>query len=254
VEAAVAHRRLEGMEAASASSAPITTLQDVAHLAPAPAPLLRLSGIVKHWRTLERPVLDNMDLDLEAGQAVHISGRNGVGKTTLLRIVTGLIMPDRGELEIGGCHPERDRLDYQRQVAFLPAGDRGLYARLPVKRHLDFWCRVNFVSRERRRTLVADALERFDLTALAGRRVDRLSMGQRQRVRLAGLLLHDPRVVMLDEPLNSLDDEGIALVISVTGDVVARGGIVIWCSPAGEQTGVEFDRAYVLENGKLVQR
>jgi heme ABC exporter ATP-binding subunit CcmA len=195
-----------------------------------------------------------VDLELGAGQAVHISGRNGVGKTTLLRIVTGLIMPDKGELEINDLHPERDRLDYQRQVAFLPAGDRGLYARLAVKRHLDFWCRVGFVPRERRRTLVREALERFELTGLAGRRVDRLSMGQRQRVRLAGLLLHEPQVLMLDEPLNSLDDEGIELVISVTRDVVARGGIVIWCSPAGEQTGLEFDRAYVLENGKLVQR
>jgi heme ABC exporter ATP-binding subunit CcmA len=242
------------MEAASASSAPLTTPQDGPHLAPAPAPLLRLSGIVKHWRTLDRPVLDHVDLELRAGQAVHISGRNGVGKTTLLRIVTGLIMPDRGELEINGLHPERDRLDYQRQVAFLPAGDRGLYARLSVKRHLDFWCRVGFVSRERRRTLVREALERFELTGLAGRRVDRLSMGQRQRVRLAGLLLHEPQVLMLDEPLNSLDDEGIELVISVTRDVVARGGIVIWCSPAGERTGLEFDRAYVLESGKLVQR
>jgi ABC-2 type transport system ATP-binding protein len=240
------------MEAASASTAPITTLQDGPHLAP--APLLRLSGIVKHWRTLERPVLDHVDLDLGAGQAVHISGRNGVGKTTLLRIVTGLIMPDKGEVEIGGLHPERDRVEYQRQVGFLPAGDRGLYARLPVKRHLDFWCRVGFVPRERRRTLVAEALERFDLTELAGRRVDRLSMGQRQRVRLAGLLLHDPRVVMLDEPLNSLDDEGIELVLAVTREVVDRGGILIWCSPAGERTGLEFDRAYVLEDGRLVQR
>ena len=150
--------------------------------------------------------------------------------------------------------PERDRLEYQRQVAFLPAGDRGLYARLPVKRHLDFWCRVGFVPRERRRALVAEALERFDLTNLAGRRVDRLSMGQRQRVRLAGLLLHDPRVVMLDEPLNSLDDEGIELVISVSRNVVAAGGVVVWCSPAGEQTGLDFGRAYVLEDGKLVKR
>jgi ABC-2 type transport system ATP-binding protein len=242
------------MEAASASSAPLTSLHDGPHLAPAPAPLMRLSGIVKHWRTLERPVLDHVDLELPEGEAVHISGRNGVGKTTLLRIVTGLIMPDKGELEIKGLHPERDRLEYQRQVAFLPAGDRGLYARLPVKRHLDFWCRVAFVPRERRRTLVAEALDRFHLRELADRRVDRLSMGQRQRVRLAGLLLHDPRVVMLDEPLNSLDEDGIDLVISVMRDVVAAGGVLIWCSPAGERTGIDFDRAYVLEDGKLVQR
>jgi ABC-2 type transport system ATP-binding protein len=242
------------MEAASASSAPITSLQDVPHLAPAPAPLLRLSGIVKHWRTLDHPVLDHVDLELGAGQAVHISGRNGVGKTTLLRIVTGLIMPDAGELEIAGLNPERDRLEYQRQVAFLPAGDRGLYARLPVRRHLDFWCRVGFVPRAKRRILVADALERFNLVELAGRRVDRLSMGQRQRVRLAGLLLHDPSVLMLDEPLNSLDDEGIELVVSVVRDVAERGGVVIWCSPAGEQTGLDFDRAYTLESGKLAER
>jgi heme ABC exporter ATP-binding subunit CcmA len=241
------------MEAASASSAPLT-LQDAPHLAPAPAPLLRLSGIVKHWRTLERPVLDHLDLDLDAGQAIHISGRNGVGKTTLLRIVTGLIMPDKGELEIGGLNPERDRLDYQRQVAFLPAGDRGLYARLSVRRHLDFWCRLGFVPRHSRRALVGDALERFDLTPLAERRVDRLSMGQRQRVRLAGLMLHDPQVLMLDEPLTSLDEDGVALVASVVRAVAARGGVAIWCSPGREQAGLEFHHSYVLERGSLVLR
>jgi ABC-2 type transport system ATP-binding protein len=243
------------MEAASASNAPLSAeLPGTPRLAPAPAPLLRLSGITKHWRTLDHPVLDKVELDLAAGEAVHISGRNGVGKTTLLRIVSGLIMPDAGQVRVAGLGPETDRVEYQRRVAFLPAGDRGLYARLPVRRHLDFWCRVGFVPRAKRRALIAETLERYELTALAGRRVDRLSMGQRQRVRMAGLLLHDPDVVMLDEPLNSLDDEAIALVLSVMRTVVDRGGLLIWCSPAGETTGLDFDRAYVLERGRLERR
>jgi ABC-2 type transport system ATP-binding protein len=239
------------MEAASASSAPITSLQDVPHLAPAPAPLLRLSGIVKRWRTVDHPVLDGVDLELGEGQTVHISGRNGVGKTTLLRIVTGRIMPDAGDLEIAGLNPERDRLEYQRQVAFLPAGDRGLYARLPVKRHLDFWCRVGFVPRAKRRILVADALERFNLASLADRRVDRLSMGQRQRVRLAHAFLGEPRLVLLDEPHGSLDDAGLALLDRALDELAARGGAALWCAPSVDGR-VRCDQRFQIEDRRVV--
>jgi ABC-2 type transport system ATP-binding protein len=243
------------MEAASASHAPLANLRDASRpKVPTAAPMLRLSGIVKRWRTLEHPVLDEVDLELSEGEAIHISGRNGVGKTTLLRIVSGLITPDEGDVSLAGMHPDRDRVAYQQQVAFLPAGDRGLYPRLSVRRHLDFWSRLGFVPRGQRRALVEHALERFELLEIAKRRADRLSMGQRQRVRMAGLLLHDPRVVMLDEPLNSLDDEGIALTVSVLRDFIARQGVVIWCSPAGERAGLDFDRVYTLEHGKLLPR
>jgi ABC-2 type transport system ATP-binding protein len=216
------------------------------------APKLELLGVTKHWGP--KAVLDGVDLVVEPGQAAHIFGRNGSGKTTLLRIAVGLIRPDGGVIELDGLHPERDRRAYQRQVGFLSAGDRGLYARMTVRDHLRLWARLAFIPRGHTATVIGDALSRFGLGELVTRRVERLSMGQRQRVRLAGVFLHDPSVVMLDEPRNSLDGEGVELLASLLKEFRGRGGSVLWCSPSGEQAELDFDRRYELVDGRLSTR
>lgn len=92
---------------------------------------------------------------------------------------------------------------------------------------------------------------RFGLTDLAGRRADRLSQGQRQRLRLALTLVHEPQVLLLDEPRNSLDDEGLAMLSRAIDEVRVRQGAIIWCSPAGDEQPVEFDRRLIIEDGVL---
>ena len=213
---------------------------------------LALRGVSKAWDKGRVPVLDEVDLDLDIGAKVRIAGRNGVGKTTLMRIAAGLIDPDRGRAEVWGTsaieHPQR----YQRLVSFLPAGDRGLYARLSVRRQLDFWARIAMVPRGEVAARVEEAIETFDLRELADRRVDRMSMGQRQRLRIAMTFLTRPDVVLLDEPLTSLDGEGAQLLYAAIERVLDEGGAVLWCSPAGERVDFEFDRTYLLEAGRLV--
>jgi ABC-type multidrug transport system ATPase subunit len=97
-------------------------------------------------------------------------------------------------------------------------------------------------------------LDALGLRQLAARRVDRLSMGQRQRVRLAGVFLHDPRVVMLDEPTTSLDDEGTDLLVAEVERVRRGGGTALWCAPTSEaSTTLNFDTRLVLREGQLHQ-
>lgn len=213
-------------------------------------PELELYDIVKSWKGPGR-VLDHVNLVVPPGGAVHIAGRNGTGKTTLLRIAVGLIKPESGLVASGGLYPDMNRRLYQQRIGFLAAGDRALYARMTARDHLRFWSRLNFVPRARERETIESAIVRFGLTELADRRVDRISMGQRQRVRLAGFFLHEPSVVLLDEPRNSLDDDGIELLAAWTGEVRKRGGAVIWCSPNGEAAEIEFSERYVLEHGQL---
>jgi ABC-type multidrug transport system ATPase subunit len=216
-------------------------------------PALECYGVVKRWRG-RGLVLDGVDLVVPRGGRVHISGRNGCGKTTLLRIAVGLIKPDAGVLAAAGLHPDLDRREYHRRVGFLAAGDRALYARLTVRGHMRFWARLSCVPRALETQAIETALARFDLHELADSRADRLSMGQRQRVRVAGAFLHNPEVVLLDEPRNSLDDEGIALLVAWLEEVVGRGGAVIWCSPNGEATDFEFDTRLRLDAGRLSVR
>jgi len=215
-------------------------------------PALKLSGVSKRWRRSRTPVLDEIDLELLSGSATWIGGRNGAGKTTLLRIAAGIITPDAGESRARGLSPERDRRAYQTEVGFLSTGNTGLYARLTVRQHLRYQSRLNLLTTNEAEQAIEREFRRFRLAEIDGRRVDRLSMGQRQRLRLAMTMLREPTVLLLDEPRNSLDDEGVAMLLDVIARTAARGGAIVWCSPADETTGMDFDRQLIVENGSLV--
>lgn len=213
---------------------------------------LKLRGLRKRWRKDLPLVLDDLDLTLGPGTSTWVGGRNGIGKTTMLRVAAGLIEPDAGRADVWGVSPAENRVRYQQLVSFLPAGDRGLYARLTVRRQLEFWARIAMVPRERFREMVEHAITTFDLGDLAERRVDRMSMGQRQRLRIAMTFLPRPEVVLLDEPLTSLDAEGADLIQAAVAEVLARDGAVLWCSPSGEHLDMTFDSRWLIEHGKLV--
>ena len=107
------------------------------------------------------------------------------------------------------------------------------------------------MARTERAAHVEDALSAFGLTELADRRSERLSQGQRQRLRLALALVHRPQILLLDEPRNSLDSDGLDLLAAGVRAAVGRGASVVWCSPPGEDQPVEFDRRLILEDSQV---
>jgi ABC-2 type transport system ATP-binding protein len=216
-------------------------------------PLVSFEGIWRYWgRGKKRwAVLRGIDLEVAPGTVIGIGGRNGAGKTTMLRIATAILTPHAGTITIDGLSSDAGWREYHRRIGFLSAGDRGLYPRFSVRGHLEYAAQISFVPRSRRREAVEEGLVRFGLTDLATRRADRLSQGQRQRLRLALTVVHRPKVLLLDEPRNSLDDEGLAMLARAIDDVVAAQGAILWCAPAGEQQPVSFDRTYVIEEGQL---
>jgi ABC-2 type transport system ATP-binding protein len=211
------------------------------------APMLVFDGVGKSWG--DEVVLDGVDLVVPAGGVVGIAGGNGVGKTTLLRVATGIITPDTGSVLFSGRPTEEDLAGFRQAIGFLSAGDRGLYARLTVRHNLDFWGGLAGFSRRRRVELIEVALTKFEIEHLAESRADRLSMGQRQRVRLALTFLHEPRIVLLDEPRTSLDEAGIAAMERAVGDLVATGGCALVVSPETDEQAV--DVGWVLRDGAL---
>jgi ABC-2 type transport system ATP-binding protein len=214
-------------------------------------PILELEGLYHRWKGPKPPVLDDVSLTLRAGEVTWVGGRNGVGKTTLLRLAAGILLPQHGSVRIGELTPASKRGLYRRQIGFLSAGDRGLQARLRVAQQLDYWGRLAYVPRQRRAEMVAESLRRFGLEEFAARRVDRMSMGQRQRIRLALAFLHEPRVLLLDEPRNSLDDDGYALLNEQIELAARRAATILWCSPRGEDRVIECNASYTLAAGRL---
>ena len=212
------------------------------------AELLRVEGVSKRFGS--RRVLECADLSLLNGEVVSITGRNGVGKTTLLRIVAGLLAPDSGSVKLAGLTRKRNRREYQRRVGLLAAGNSGLYGRLAVDHHLDFWARLALIPLVEIPAAIARVAQAFELEELRGMRVDRLSMGQRQRLRLALSLLPDPPLALLDEPATSLDAEALALLDAELAARRGRGLSALICAP-GTPDWTATDRDVVMAQGRL---
>ncbi len=164
---------------------------------------------ISHWFGNE-PALDSVDLVVERGEHVAVLGENGAGKTTLLRILATALRPSTGKLEIMGLDGVKERARLRGRMAFV-AHSPGLYPALTAEENLGFFCDLRGADRAR----VPEALDVAGLTPVAKRRVSELSRGMQQRLAIARAMLHDPLLLILDEPDASLDSEGADLLATV---------------------------------------
>ena len=213
---------------------------------------VELRGVTKRYPSRPHPVLDGVGLALPRGVVAWVGGANGAGKTTLLRLLNGVVAEDAGIVRVHGRTFVEGRAAYQRALGFVPAGNAGLYARLTVRQHVDIWARVAFVPRREHARRVEELLADFGLLELAKARCDRISMGQRQRVRLALGFLGRPPVMLLDEPHSSLDADGAVCLAEALRRLTADGGTAIWCSPHQRDVPIPVDVALRLAAGKLL--
>ncbi len=150
-----------------------------------------------------RPALDGLSLEVRSGEMVALLGPSGCGKTTALRIVAGLLAPDSGDVRLDGGSVLRLRPEQRDTVMVFQTGQ--LFSHMDVAANVGFGLRMRKLPRAEIATRVGEALEQVQLAGLGARRPDQLSGGQRQRVALARALVLRPRLLLLDEPLSSLD-------------------------------------------------
>jgi len=164
---------------------------------------------VSHWFGNE-PALDSVDLVVERGDHVAVLGENGAGKTTLLRILATALRPSSGKLEIMGLDGVKERARLRGRMAFV-AHSPGLYPALSAEENIAFFCDLRGADRAR----VPEVLGLAGLTPVAKRRVSELSRGMQQRLAIARAMVHEPLLLILDEPDASLDSEGADLLAAV---------------------------------------
>jgi len=168
-------------------------------------------------------VLDNVSLQLEGGSVTGLLGLNGAGKTTLIRILNGMLTPDSGMVLWSGqpfCDADRRRLGY------LPE-ERGLYPRMRVDEQLCFWGRLKGLSASEAAQRATAWLQRLGIPEVARRMPLQLSKGTQQKVQLAAALLHDPQLVVLDEPFSGLDPLNALLLQQVVAELRSRGAAIL---------------------------
>ena len=182
--------------------------------------VLELAGLRRRYgRTA---ALDGLSLTVEPGQIFGFLGPNGAGKTTAMRIVMGIEPPDEGAVRWGGrplTHPDRLAFGYMPE-------QRGLYPKMRVRDQLAYLARLHGLTAGQAAAACDRWLRRLDLSAGAYERVEALSHGNQQRVQLAAALVHDPQVLVLDEPFSGLDPLGIEVMTGVLREL-AHGGVTI---------------------------
>jgi ABC-2 type transport system ATP-binding protein len=149
--------------------------------------------------------IDDVNLGVRAGEILGLLGPNGAGKTTLLKILTGLLVPTRGHGRVAGHDVVRDPTQVRRCLGFVTSEERSFYWRLSGRENLHFFGRLSNLSGHRLRSRCQELLEQVELEEAADRRFMTYSSGMKQRLAVARALLHDPKVVIMDEPTRSLD-------------------------------------------------
>lgn len=209
------------------------------------APALEARGVEKWYGPL--PAVRGVDFSLAPGEFLVVFGPNGAGKTTLLRMLCGAVKPTRGAVLVGGEPVAEDAA--RRRIGLL-SHQTFLYPGLSAAENLDFYARLYGLPH--RRELVADALDSVGLAARAGDRVRTFSRGMQQRVALARTLLHDPGVVLLDEPYTGLDPHAAAMLSGVLDRLRDGRRTVVLVTHNLSQGLEQADRVAVQVGGRWV--
>src|ERR1700728_3338643 len=213
------------------------------------APLaLDIRGLVKRF---ERPAVDALELKVREGEFYALLGPNGAGKTTTLRMVAGLLRPDAGSIHVAGVDALADPVAAKRLMAWI-SDEAMIYDKLTPPEYLGFvaglWGVETALADER----AHDLLDWLGLAAHADERCEGFSKGMRQKVALAGALVHEPRVIILDEPLTRLDARSARQVKSVLRERTRAGGTIIMTTHILEVAERMADRIGVIAQGRLV--
>lgn len=164
--------------------------------------MISVKSLEKRYGTLR--AVSNVSFEVARGEIVGLLGHNGAGKTTVMKIMTGFLQPTAGTVTVGGIDVMTDRIGVQRQIGYLPES-APLYPEMLVQEYLMMMAELRAIPSAKRRSAISDAVRATGLQERLVQSIGTLSKGYRQRVGLAGAILHKPDVLVLDEPTNGLD-------------------------------------------------
>jgi sodium transport system ATP-binding protein len=194
--------------------------------------------------------VDRVSFDVRAGEVFGLLGPNGAGKTTTLRLLGTLLKPSSGTAQVNGFDITREPGKVRESIGFL-SGDMGLYGRLTAREILDFFGKLNGMESGRRAARIEELMTLLQMHDFAGVRTDKLSTGMRQKTAIARTMLHDPPVLILDEPASGLDVPSARAIETAILDAKKAGKCIVYSTHVMEEAEYLCDRIAVIHGGKL---
>ena len=209
-------------------------------------PVVELAGVTKAYEN--KVAVNNLSLSIEAGQMFGLLGPNGAGKTSSIRMMMGITIPDSGRISLFGKPFERQSLE---RVGYLPE-ERGLYKKMKVQDQLVFVGQLHGLSAEEARKRAIDWAKRMEIAETLLKKTEELSKGMQQKIQFIASLLHDPGLIVMDEPFSGLDPVNAVLVERTLLELKDQGKAILFSTHRMDQVEKLCDTICLIDNGKAV--
>ncbi len=214
--------------------------------------MIAVDGLVKRFgRKHEIVAVDGASFHAAAGAITGLLGPNGAGKTTLLRMLSTLIAPDAGSATVDGHDVVRDRYLVRKDIGVL-SDARGLYVRLTARENVRYYGRLHGMDGAALDARIDELFAGLGLEALADRRTQGFSQGERMKVAIARALVHDPKTLLLDEPTNGLDIMSIRALRDLLRNLRAAGKCILYSTHVMQEVSALCDTIVILGHGRVI--
>jgi ABC-2 type transport system ATP-binding protein len=214
-----------------------------------PGPAIRIEHLTKRFGRLV--AVDDLSLEVGRGQIFGLLGSNGAGKTTTLKVLTGLLRPDRGSVRIDGVDVLRDPVEAKRRIGFLPEAP-ALYDQLTAREFLEMIGTLRGMEPSNLDRRIGGLLDMMELADFADTNIGTFSRGMRQKLAFSSAVLHEPAILVLDEPLSGLDPRFGKLFKTWIREHSAKGGSVLMSTHVTSNAEEMCDRVAVIDRGRAL--
>ncbi len=212
--------------------------------------MLQIEHLTKRYG--DKKAVDDLNLHIRPGEICGFIGHNGAGKTTTLKSVAGILQFDEGEIRIGGKSIRTDPLDCKRDLAYIP-DNPDLYDYMSGIKYLNFIADVFGVSAADRQARIRDYGDRFELTSDLAQPIAAYSHGMKQKLAIIAAWLHQPKLILMDEPFVGLDPKASHLLKGMMHEVCAAGGAIFFSTHVLEVAEKLCDKVAIIQHGRLIR-
>ena len=212
--------------------------------------MINISNVTKSYNGVYKAV-DNLNLAIKDGEIYGLLGPNGAGKTTTIKMITGIIAPTNGSIKINDIDINKDPIKAKEQFGYVPDSP-DMFLRLTGIEYLNFMADVYGVSKEDRTERIKEMSKRFEMGVALGDKIQTYSHGMRQKIVLMGVIIHNPKVWILDEPMTGLDPKSAFILKEMMREHADAGNTVIFSTHVLEVAEKICDKVAIINKGQLI--
>lgn len=214
--------------------------------------MIEVINLTKQFKEVK--AVDNLNFNISEGEIVGLLGENGAGKTTTLRIISTMIKCTSGTVKVSGFDINKEPSKVRNEIGILFGGEVGLYDRLTARENIKYFAELNGMTKEAADKSIEDLSDRLEMKEYLDRRVGKFSRGMKQKVAIARSIVHEPKVVLLDEPTAGLDVTSSRLIHDFIKHCKKENKAIVFSSHSMQEVEKLCDRIIIIHKGKMLEQ